>query len=55
LEWQELPGKKASRIKAVHGFVFDDTLTWAPTFQWLAEMALKFRKVFSKEWENENT
>lgn len=55
LEWQELPGKKASRIRALHGFIFDDTSTWNAAFQWLSETALKFKKVFLKGWEKENT
>lgn len=55
LEWQELPGKKASRIRALHGFIFDDTATWNEAFQWLSETALKFKKVFPKKWEKERT
>lgn len=55
LEWQELSGKKASRIRALHGFIFDNTSTWNAEFQWLSETALKFKKVFSKGWEKENT
>ena len=55
LEWQELPGKKASRIRALHGFLFDDITTWNEAFQWLSEAALKFKKVFSKKWEKERT
>jgi hypothetical protein len=51
LEWQELPGKKASRIRATHGFVFGDPSTWDEAFQWLSETALKFKKGFSKGWE----
>jgi hypothetical protein len=50
MEWRELPGKKASRIQALHSFKFDDATTWNNAFQWLSETALKFRKVFSKNW-----
>lgn len=53
LEWQELPGKKASRIRARHGFIFDDATTWNEAFQWLSETALRFNKVFSKKWGKE--
>jgi hypothetical protein len=55
LEWQELPGKKAARIRVLHGFTFADTSTWNGAFQWLSETALKFRKVFSKDWEKPDT
>jgi len=48
MEWRELPGKKASRIQALHAFKFDDAGTWNDAFQWLSETTLKFRKVFSK-------
>ena len=54
LEWQELPGKKASRIRTAHTFIFDDTSTWNTAFQWLSETTLKFKKVFSKEWKKGN-
>lgn len=50
MEWRELPGKKASRIQALHTFTFDDATTWNDAFQWLSETTLKFRKAFSKSW-----
>jgi hypothetical protein len=50
IEWRELPGKKASRIQALHTFKFDDATTWNDAFQWLSETTLKFRKAFSKNW-----
>lgn len=50
LEWQELPGKKASRIRTIKNFRFSDETTWEPAFAWLAETAIKFKKVFSKPW-----
>lgn len=49
LEWQELPGKKASRIQAVHSFDFSDTETWEQAFQWLTDTASRFKRVFAKE------
>jgi len=51
LEWQDLPGKKASRIRVLHEFTFADPSTWQEAFQWLIETALRFKRVFSKEWE----
>lgn len=50
MEWRELPGKKASRIQALHTFTFDDATTWNDAFRWLSETTLKFRKAFSKNW-----
>lgn len=50
LDWQELPGKKASRIRAFSEFRFDSTETWSSAFDWLISTANKFKKVFAKEW-----
>ncbi|MFZ5515147.1 MAG: DUF4268 domain-containing protein [Candidatus Zhuqueibacterota bacterium] len=50
LEWQELPGKKASRIRTINSFRFSEDSTWEPAFAWLAEATSKFKKVFSKDW-----
>lgn len=55
LDWQELPGKKASRICVLHDFTFADTGTWIGAFHWLSETALRFKKVFSKNWKKEDT
>ncbi len=52
LDWQELPEKKASRIRAFFPFRFDDPETWPRAFDWLISTSLKFRKVFSKDWDN---
>jgi hypothetical protein len=51
LDWQELPGKKAARIRVVHDFAFADSATWSDAFQWLSETAVKFKKVFGREWK----
>jgi len=51
LDWQELPGKKAARIRAFHDFTFADPSTWTDAFQWLSETAIKFKKVFGREWK----
>ncbi|HAM53348.1 MAG TPA: hypothetical protein DCP92_22635 [Nitrospiraceae bacterium] len=50
--WQELPGKKASRIRAFNDFRFDDTETWPNTFAWLITTCSEFKKVFARDWTN---
>lgn len=50
LDWQELPERKASRIRTFTPFDFDDDSTWPSAFQWLALSYIKFKKTFSKEW-----
>lgn len=50
LDWQELKGKKASRVRALRKFDFDDPLSWPAAFDWLCQTAVKFKKVFSKNW-----
>jgi len=51
LDWQELPGKKAARIRVLRAFTFADPSTWQDAFQWLSEAAIKFKKVFGREWK----
>lgn len=51
LEWQELPGKKASRIRALKSFQFNDETTWEEAFAWLTETSSRFKQVFSKNWK----
>ncbi len=51
LDWQELLGKKAARIRALHDFTFADPSTWPDAFRWLSETAIKFKKVFGREWK----
>lgn len=53
IEWQELPERKSSRIGAFTSFDFEDDKTWEQAFQWLAEKCIKFKKTFSKNWENQ--
>lgn len=48
VEWMELPGKKASRIKAEFPGMIDTTEEWEKYFAWLQETAERFQKVFSK-------
>jgi hypothetical protein len=50
IEWQELPIKKASRIRVIHGFQFSDENTWESAFSWLTETTNIFKRVFSKDW-----
>ena len=54
IEWMELPGKKASRIKATFGFRFRDTATWESAFAWLTETVLRFKRVFTRSWQRRN-
>lgn len=51
LEWMELPGKQASRIRATNGFRFADATTWEDAIRWLIETTIQFARVFSKDWE----
>jgi Domain of unknown function (DUF4268) len=50
LEWMELPSKKASRIRAYKDCQFGETASWQPAFEWLADSALRFKRVFAKDW-----
>jgi len=47
-EWQELPGKKASRIRIFTTGSFDDMSKWEDSFEWLLNEAEKFHKIFPK-------
>ncbi len=49
LSWQELPEKKASRIRAIRKFEFANQ-DREEVFSWLVQTCLKFRSVFSKSW-----
>ncbi len=49
LEWQDLPGKKASRIRVYHGYTFA-TEDRRHAFQWLTETVIRFQIVFSNYW-----
>lgn len=47
LKWQELPEKKASRIKKVKQFsITDDTENWQESFEWMIEQVISFTEVF---------
>lgn len=47
LEWMELEGKKASRIRAINEIHIIDQENWNQGFQWLLESAENFLQVFS--------
>jgi hypothetical protein len=53
LSWQELEGKKASRISISKNFDFDNETTWKEAFKWLIENTNNFKRVFSKKWDTE--
>ena len=48
VEWMELQGKKASRIKVEFSGPIENTDEWESYFAWLQEKAEQFQKVFSK-------
>ena len=48
LDWMELPGKKASRIRLAHKANVDDPAKWEEYFAWLLQEVEQFYKVFSK-------
>lgn len=48
LSWEELPTKKASRIKLLTDGNLSNTNKWKGMHSWLLEEAVKFQKVFSK-------
>lgn len=55
IDWQELPEKKASRIRVLHDHDFDNEASWNAAFKWLVETTLTFKKVFSRDWERKKT
>lgn len=48
LEWMELPGKKASRIKLSKEGAVSETAKWEEYFEWLKTKAEDFQKAFLK-------
>ena len=48
LDWQELPNRKASRIKLIKNAVIEDESNWPDYFKWLKMQAEIFHKVFLK-------
>ena len=49
LEWMELEGKKASRIRTVHTIDVADNANWDASFQWLMDTAQQFQAVFADQ------
>lgn len=49
ISWQELPGKKASRIRTFHDFDISSADRQV-AFEWLVQTAQKFKTVFSQPW-----
>jgi hypothetical protein len=49
LSWQELPERKASRVRIYKEFNFESEQR-EEIFQWLLETTNKFKNVFSKSW-----
>lgn len=52
LEWMELPGKKASRVRVSYSGDFNDEGKWELYFSWLLGVAEKFKTVFPKYLRN---
>ena len=48
LEWMELEGKKASRIKLSRDGDMNDSNKWNEYFEWFNTQAENFQKVFGK-------
>lgn len=49
LEWMELEGKKASRVRTIHGIEIDNSENWDVSFQWLMDTAQQFQTVFAEQ------
>lgn len=49
LEWMELPGKKASRIRALHTIDLSDDSNWEDSFRWFVDAAEQFQAVFAEQ------
>lgn len=49
LEWMELEGKKASRIKTVFDADVNDSENWEKCFSWLMNAAQNFQSVFGSQ------
>jgi hypothetical protein len=52
LEWQELPEKKACRIKIERAASIKHVEEWPSYFEWLKQHAEKFQQVFGKRLKN---
>jgi len=54
LDWAELPGKKASRIKLSKNLDIMNQDNWNDAFKWLQEWGEKFQKVFGRYIRDNN-
>src|ERR1043166_8411326 len=50
INWMELPERKASEIGTYTRFDFGNEAAWDDAFKWLAETCIKFKRVFTKDW-----
>jgi PIN domain nuclease of toxin-antitoxin system len=48
LDWQELPEKKASRVRLTNSYSISNNDDWSEAFDWMIKKVLLFKKVFSK-------
>jgi len=48
LEWEELPAKKASRIKLISQGILSSQGSWKQYHSWMLEKVTNFQKVFGK-------
>jgi len=49
LDWMELEGKKASRIRTAYEIDVEHSDNWENSFQWLLETAQEFQSVFAEQ------
>lgn len=54
LSWEELPAKKASRIKVTHGVDLSQE-SQATAYSWLVQAIHKLRAAFSRDWPDNPT
>ena len=52
LEWMELEGKKASRVKTLKNIDVNNSENWEECFLWLTETAQEFQTVFAAQMKN---
>lgn len=52
LEWEELPEKKASRIKLASKCALSSQDNWGEYHSWMLEKTTHFQQIFSKHIKN---
>lgn len=55
LEWMELPGKRASRIKISRAADIEDNAKGGDYYSWIVEQGEKFQSVFQKYIQRSQT